>query len=163
VESKTGQGTTFHLYFPAVEGPATETLHSSTTLRHGSGQHILFVDDEPGLAQLGTSLLQRLGYAVTAFTNPEDAVNAFQKSPEKFALAITDFAMPKMTGGELARRLLEVRPGTPIILTTGYSATIDLEKARQLGFRDLVSKPFSLQAFSETVYRVLGETEPKAG
>jgi CheY-like chemotaxis protein len=53
----------------------------------------------------------------------------------------------------------------PIILTTGYSASVDLAEARQLGFRDLVPKPFSLQTFSETVYRILFEApaKPKQG
>jgi PAS domain S-box-containing protein len=161
IESQVGKGTTFHLYFPATASQVSDTTTNKTDAPRGAGQHILFVDDEPGVAQLGSTLLKRLGYQVTAFTNSEEALAAFRAAPRQFALVITDLTMPRLTGNELAQRLLETRPDTPILLTTGYSASMDTEKARQFGFRDLVPKPFTLVTFAEVVHKTLAQHSPR--
>lgn len=155
VESEPGRGTTFHLYFPAISMEPTangELLPGA----HGRGERILFVEDEPVLAILGERFLQRLGYAPTVSTDVADALAKFNERP--FDLVITDLAMPMMSGVEFARQLWRHHRDTPVILTTGFSASLDISTALELGFRDLLVKPYEIRALAECVQRALAAT-----
>lgn len=82
------------------------------------------------------------------------------KQPEKFDLIISDQTTPEITGDELARRLLELKPYLPIILCTGFSSKIDKQKAAALGVRAFVMKPFDKEELACTIRQVLdGKTK----
>ena len=153
VYSEPGSGTIFHLFFPALESEAAEPPAGSAALPRGHGERILFVEDEPVLAALGERFLRRLGYAPVAVTDPTQALARFRA--EHFDLVITDLAMPLLSGLDLAHHLWQTHADTPVILTTGYSATLDTTKAIEMGFRDLLLKPTSLLALGESVQRAL--------
>ena len=160
VYSQVGAGTVFHLYFPVFESGMVIPEVEVMPIPRGEGEHILFVDDEAVLANLGKRLLERLGYSVTVKTSPLEALAAVQAQPDAFALVITDLTMPGMDGAQLGRQLLQLQPRLPIILTTGYSGAMTAEKVRQLGFRELLSKPSTGRTLGEVVYRAL---HPAAG
>src|SRR5262245_47922015 len=107
----------------------------------GRGEHLLLVDDEVYLTQIGAALLTRLGYRVTAFNDPEQAYAAFAAAPDSFACLITDLCMPPLHGIDLACRVRQLRPGMPVVLATGYSSPDDLERAQALGFGRVLEKP----------------------
>ena len=153
VYSKPGDGTTFHLYFPALDFDAPATTEPEPELLRGSGQRILFIDDEPVLIQLGERFLTRLGYQPVVEKDAAAALALFRAQP--FDLVITDLTMPQLSGIDLARRLWEIRPGARVILTTGYTATLDTPRAREIGFRELLLKPYSIQALGDCVQRAL--------
>ena len=153
VYSQPGLGATFHLYFPALEvdvpgAPAAET---STPL--GRGQRILFIDDEPVLATLGERFLARLGYTPVVQTDALAALAHFKDHP--FDLVITDLSMPRVNGIDLARRIWKINPATRIILVTGYSATLDAARARELGFSEFLIKPYNLQSLGHAIHQAL--------
>ena len=81
---------------------------------------VLFVDDEAAIVKIGKRLLERTGYTVEAVENSTDALELFKAFPDKYSLVITDLTMPHMTGIELAREIMAIRPDTPVILCTGY-------------------------------------------
>jgi two-component system cell cycle sensor histidine kinase/response regulator CckA len=85
---------------------------------HKGSERVLFVDDEPVLAEIGKEALSALGYEVTVRTSSIEALDAFRAQPHKFDLVITDMTMPNMTGVQLADEILKVRPDIPIILCT---------------------------------------------
>jgi len=155
VYSHLGEGTTFNLYFPVLETAASAPKIASRPIPRGAGEQILFVDDEVPLATLGQQVLDRLGYRVTMMTSPVAALAAVRAEPEKFDLVITDLSMPVMDGAKLGAELLLLRPGLPIILTTGFSSFMTAGKVRELGFRELMVKPGTVQTLGETVHRVL--------
>jgi PAS domain S-box-containing protein len=155
VYSHLGEGTTFNLYFPVLETAASAPKIASRPIPRGAGEQILFVDDEVPLATLGQQVLDRLGYRVTMMTSPVAALAAVRAEPEKFDLVITDLSMPGMDGAKLGAELLLLRPGLPIILTTGFSSFMTAGKVRELGFRELMVKPGTVQTLGETVHRVL--------
>jgi PAS domain S-box-containing protein len=159
VYSQPGQGTTFHLYFPVIETKATVREIEAAPIPRGQGEHILFVDDEEALADLGKKMLERLGYQVTMKTSPLEAIAAVRDQPERFALVITDLTMPVMDGVKLGGRLLQIQPRLPIVITTGYSGVLNTAKARKLGFRELLSKPSTARTLGEMVHRVLHTTD----
>jgi len=88
-------------------------------------------------------MLERLGYKVTTRTNSIEALAHFQNSPDQYDAVITDQTMPGMTGFDLARRMLQIRPDLPIILCTGYSNLVDEEQAKMIGIKGFIMKPMS--------------------
>jgi CheY-like chemotaxis protein len=121
----------------------------------GGTERILFVDDEAIQIDLGRQMLSRLGYRVTAFTGSREAWQAFQKSPDAYDLVITDMTMPELTGDELARRVMGVRPELPVILCTGYSERITEEAAEALGIRGFVMKPVVIRELALLLREIL--------
>ena len=153
VYSKPGDGTTFHLYFPALDFDAPISTEAAPAIVNGTGQRVLFIDDEPVLTLLGERFLTRLGYVPIIEKDAHAALARFRE--EQFDVVITDLTMPQLGGIDLARRLWEIRPGTRIVLTTGYTATLDTPRAREIGFCELLLKPYSIQALGDCMQRAL--------
>ena len=109
------------------------------------------------LAKLGSIMLKRQGYQVTAITSSSDALEIFKSDPEAFDLVITDQTMPNLSGSELAAELMKIRPGIPIILCTGYSKKMSEDKARNMGVREFCLKPLERKYFVKIVRKVLDE------
>lgn len=154
VESELGRGTTFRVYFPSVSRAQLPVLEKPAAIPQGS-ERILFIDDEELLAEMGKNMLERLGYQVTVRQSSIDALSTFQNDPNSFDLVITDQTMPGMTGSDLARRILQIRPGMPIILCTGYSNLIDAESAKAMGIREFAMKPLSKGAIGKLIRKIL--------
>ncbi|MBM9538276.1 hybrid sensor histidine kinase/response regulator [Desulfobulbus alkaliphilus] len=154
LDSSPGQGTTFQVHLPLVE-VQPETVNESTAVVTGGTERILFIDDEEILAEMTTEMLARLGYQVTVQTSSLAALTTFESQPDQFDLVITDQTMPGMTGTELARRMLRIRPNLPIILCTGYSTQVSEEKAKALGIRAFLFKPLGRKDLARLIRQVL--------
>ena len=161
VSSQPGEGTTFHLYFPVLTTEAVMCEIADAPIPRGHGERILFVDDETALAEIGKKVLERLGYVVTTKTSALEALAAVRENPAAFDLVITDLTMPVMDGARLGSQMLQIRPDLRMILTTGYSGLMTIEKVKELGFRDRMNKPTSARILGETVRRVLDQ-KPKS-
>jgi PAS domain S-box-containing protein len=155
-DSELGEGTEFRILFPALEGHVVQENGLTDLISHGK-EHILFIDDEEMLAELGQAMLKRLGYHVTTRTNSLDALTIFQNQPDDFDLIITDQTMPGMTGLDLARRILQIRPHMPIILCTGYSTLISEDKGKAAGIKGFAYKPLAKKEIGELIRKVLDE------
>jgi len=152
--SEPGKGSTFKVFLPVIEAKADSEKKKEGTIPKGK-EHILFIDDEQGLVDLGKLMLESFGYKVTAKTSSVEALKLFKSQPDKFDLIITDMTMPSMTGEELAKEILAIRPDIRVILCTGFSQKIDKEKAESIGIRTLLLKPILRQQMAETVREVL--------
>jgi len=155
VYSQPGEGTTFHLYFPAAAQDVLVRAHDATTPPRGRGERILFVDDEAPLAAWGKDVLERLGYHVTSHTNVFEAMDEVRGHPARFDLVVTDLTMPGMSGVSFARTLLETRADMPIILATGYRGALTEDSVRGAGIRAVLLKPHTVQTLSDAVQRAL--------
>lgn len=161
VSSTTDEGTTFDVFLPAAALPPASPATEAPALElAGSLEHILLVDDEPAIVAMMTRGLEIRGYRVTGFTESPAALAAFEAAPKAFDVILTDQTMPAMTGLELARRALAVRPCVPIILTTGYSDSVNESVARRAGIREFLFKPASPKVIAEHLHRILRETSP---
>lgn len=154
VDSKFGKGTTFSILFPVAEEEAVIETESVEKLPTGN-ERILIVDDEESMVDIGRRRLERLGYQVEARTNPIEALELFRADPDQFDLVITDMTMPHITGDRLLKEILKIRPDMPTILCTGFSEKIDEEKAKKIGVRQYIEKPFDKGKLSRLVRKVL--------
>jgi len=159
VHSELGRGSSFEIYLPLAGKDLNqdESLTDKDTPPHGRQEHILLVDDDKSIAVMLDRMLTNLGYRVTTRTCSVEALAIFQTEPEKFNLVITDQTMPKMTGAELAREILKIRPGLPVILCTGFSQIVSSEKAQQIGIREYMTKPVMKNELAVVVRRLLDE------
>ena len=156
--SRVGEGTVFHINLPVVEKTLPKT--SPIGLIPLGNERILFVDDETLLAEMGKAMLERVGYAVTSLTSSIDAFNTFKSAPDAFDLVITDQTMPEMTGVDMAQKMLEIRPGLPIILCTGYSNLISENQAKSLGIKGFALKPLTRKDITTLIRKILDQEKP---
>jgi CheY-like chemotaxis protein len=156
VRSTPRQGTEVIVFFPCLNASdECGNEHETALDLLGGNEHILFVDDEPMIVQLNLTLLGQLGYKVTAVTSSREALELFTAHPAEYDLIITDQTMPGLTGETLAKRILKLRPDTPIILCTGFSAAISEREAAQSGIRFCLTKPLSTEEMAKAIRRAL--------
>jgi PAS domain S-box-containing protein len=154
VTSAPGEGSRFDVYLPAIE-QGLHIVEAETKQLPLGTERILFVDDEVFQTDMSAHLLGLLGYAVECRNRPEEALALFENNPDAFDLVITDMIMPGMTGDVLAAKLLELRPGIPIVLCTGYSENITEAKAKSLGIAAFALKPLVIEELAKLLRRVL--------
>ena len=154
VTSQPGAGSEFCVYLPACEEMLAAQEEPLNDLPHGK-EHLLLIDDEHELVQVGTEMLTHLGYKVTGMTSSKEAVRLFAGTPRDFDLVISDFDMPELNGGMVAREILAIRKDIPVIIYTGYTERLDEERAKEIGIARVLMKPLSLGTISREVRTLL--------
>ncbi|MGV3620775.1 MAG: ATP-binding protein [Archangium sp.] len=146
VDSAPERGSSFHIFLPALK----EELD-----RPGAGQHLMLVDDHPGMARVSAKLLETLGYRTSVFDDPRDALKAFEADPEEFDAILTDLSMPQMSGEEFTLGLRAVRPSVPVIVSSGMAGELDDEARERLGISAVLVKPWRLEEAIAALRRAL--------
>jgi PAS domain S-box-containing protein len=154
VYSEPGKGTIFHIYLPIIKTDLTNQIDKEETIATGN-ETILLVDDELDIVKIRQIMLEKLGYNVIATTSSMEALESFCKEPDKFDLIITDHTMPGMTGSELGKKILKIKPDMPVILCSGFSEIIDEDKARNIGFKEFIIKPITIREMAKIIRKVL--------
>jgi len=155
VSSQPGKGSTFTVYLPVIDDIDTEIEPEAVAAATQGSERILLIDDEKPIIDIEQQILERLGYKVTSKTDSQEALEEFAALPENFDLVITDMTMPKMTGDQLARKLMDIKPGIPVILCTGFNETINEEKALAMGIDKFIMKPIVKDELANTIRTVL--------
>ncbi len=158
VRSELGTGTTIEVLLPRIERRMKSIVDIMKSV-HKTEARILLVDDEESIVSCAQQLLEHLGNQVVASTSSIEALEAFRSHPDKIDLVITDMSMPKMTGMDLSRELLQIRSDIPIILCTGFSEALNPEETRKLGIRETLMKPFLANDLAQAIGRVLPNKE----
>lgn len=154
VLSDRGLGCAFELYLPLLEaGAAAETGNPAQAVPGGA---VLVIDDEILVGRTAVRLLQKLGYDAICLTDARQALEVLRQDPAAFGLVLLDLVMPGMNGPECLRELKSLRPGLPVLVTTGYAAEEALEKIQAEGATGFLAKPYTLEQLSEAVRRALG-------
>lgn len=164
LETDSQRGSTFHLLFPIADQttltefrPTAQSL-PLTTHSKSNGHHIVIVEDEERLASFLTDLFSNHGYRVTTYTNSRLAQKALLKMLDDIDLVLTDHTMPGITGLQLAKEILALRPDLPIILCTGFSFKIDEKTAYAIGISRFLQKPISTTELLKAVELLLAST-----
>lgn len=155
VYSRPGEGTTFHLYFPAFLSEQEVLLGETTDLPRGNGQRILVVDDELQLVRMTGSMLGKLGYVVETYSQPELAWSKIIEPNNPYDVVITDLTMPGMTGSDFAACIIRECPKTRVVMMTGFITQQQQEQILKAGVKEIMLKPITLRVLAETVNRVL--------
>lgn len=154
VKSHPGQGTCFEVLLPATHLVVKQTEVTVAPLPKGN-EHIMVIDDEPHLLTLLKRMLGGLGYEVTICEHTTEALTLFKSQPGAFDLVITDLTMPKMTGIQVARELLQTRADLPIILCTGYKKKLSQAHLQSMGIRELLPKPILKKELAASIRRAV--------
>jgi len=153
VESKPKKGTTFKIFLPVVERKAGEVYEDAekealkipvrSSIVHRRLVRVLVVDDDEALLKMLKIELEMEDFHVTTFSSPVEALSNFTETPFSFDVAMVDYRMPEMTGLELAKQFLSIRPDFPVIMMTGYLDERLAKEANILGVRLVMAKPIS--------------------
>jgi two-component system, cell cycle sensor histidine kinase and response regulator CckA len=160
VDSRPEKGSTFHLYFPAlelaVEGSEPEV--PAPAVPAGRGQHVLYVDDDAALVSMVTRMLKRQGYRVSGHTWAREALEALRADPHQFDLVVTDYNMPGLSGLDMVHEVRAIRADLPVALTSGYITDELRQRAAESGVRHLIYKPNTVSELCEVVRALTSET-----
>lgn len=161
VTSRKGSGTRVDIHMPAcsdaVENYEPEIAPDPSAPVNGN---VMLIDDEPEILRVYGQILERIGYRVERFNDPEPALEAFEKAPGDWDLVITDMSMPGISGETVARAVLKDRPGLPVILCTGYTDAISQEEAAHIGIRALLTKPVAMKSLVTAVQSAVSDPRP---
>ena len=155
VDSVLGEGTSFTVLLPIASGASeSERPPSPVAAQPAEGPlHVMVVDDEQVLGRAAARFLGKLGYAASVFTEPREALVAFGIDPSEYDVLVLDLHMPGLTGLELARAALELRPGVPVILVSGRLDAKHHDAARALGVVEVLQKPYGLAELSDAILK----------
>jgi two-component system, cell cycle sensor histidine kinase and response regulator CckA len=154
--SEINVGTTFNIYFPAVDKnpPESKTIKKEEKSFSGD-EKILLVEDEEKITYLITEILLQYGYKVTSFNNGHQALDEFEIDPDQFDLIITDMYMPQMTGKELIQKIMTIRADIPVILCSGDSYLSNIEDIRTNSRFVLLKKPFLVDELMKVIRNII--------
>ena len=160
VYSEPGNGSTFRVYFPRhrAEDDPDRPEPRKEPLATGCKETILIVEDDPVLLEMGTIMVQRLGYSVMAAATPQEAMELVDTHGTAIDLMITDVVMPEMNGKDLAARIRSIHPGIRLLFMSGYTANVIVHQGVLEEGIDFIQKPFSLQNLAAKVREVLDRT-----
>jgi len=164
VETAAGHGARFRVLFPPLQdrkdvAPAAVAERASSPRQALRGS-VLVVDDEDAVAEFMRDLLESWGVEAVTASNAAEAREIFAREPGRYDAVITDQTMPRMTGLELARELLAIRPDVPVILYTGFGEGVAQEKIAAAGIRALLRKPLEPQALYALLKTHLRSPQP---
>jgi len=161
VSSQPGKGTTFRVYFPALpidtDRPGDSPETGSSQWR-GNGT-VLMIDDEEPVRFTGQRLLERLGFHVVTAEDGQAGLETLRARGEEIRLVLCDMTMPRMDGGEAFREMHKLRPGVPIVMTSGYGEEDMIARFAGEEPAGFIQKPFTLEALRELLQKALVRRE----
>jgi CheY-like chemotaxis protein len=157
VESEEGEGSVFTVYLPLVPQKEIDLNEQKRTQQSIQGKgHILLVDDEEMMCDVGEKMLNTLGYEVTTAKNGAEAVEFFSQHHSAVDCVILDMVMPVMGGKEAFIAMRDINPDVPALLSTGYSIKGEAEEILAEGVKGFIQKPFTKAEFSQKIAAVMG-------
>jgi PAS domain S-box-containing protein len=160
--SELGTGTTFRLYFPMDHAEPTArisvSLPANDSLR--GSEKILVVEDDERVRTLACTILRKYGYHALEAQSGGDAFLLCEQDEATIHLLLTDMVMPRMSGRELAKRLLIVRPQMRVLYMSGYTSDAALRQSTHDSTIAFLQKPITPEALARKVRETLDAAGP---
>ena len=148
IESRVGEGTVVDLYWPLIN-PLEQSPQRPLNKNHDlTGMTIIVADDDPDVGKVVAAYLEALGAEVAVCTDPRDALEALQETPEAWSALVTDYDMPHLNGGALTARVQSFAPNLPIIIVTALARRLNDPRVTDGQVRDIMAKPIDLELLS---------------
>jgi PAS domain S-box-containing protein len=162
VYSEPGKGTTIKVLFPAMENnresSAKKKLSETAKKSDFSGaETILLVDDEKSLLDLGTNMLEVLGFKVLTASDGLEAVEIYRQRQNEIDLVLMDLTMPRMDGAEAFSRIYELNPAVRVVLVSGYSEEDISLRFAGSGLAGVLQKPYTFKKLEELISKIIHE------
>ncbi len=159
VVSKTGLGSKFSIYLPAVSraaaSPAAPVQTSPGFIPHGKGERVLVVDDELPICKMVETILNSKKYEAVKASSAQQALEIYAKERDSIQAILTDIAMPDLDGVALTCKLKEINPDVIIIASTGQPLELRQKELGEMGVEHFLAKPYSAHQLLEIVQKVL--------
>jgi PAS domain S-box-containing protein len=153
--SEPGRGTTFRVLFPALAHPAVSAEPSRDDAPSGGAGLVLLVDDEETVRTVAGAMLEKLGFRVLTARDGVEAVEIFRLQSRNITCVVLDLTMPRMEGEETFRRLRQLRPGVPVVISSGYNEQEVIQRFAGQGLAGFIQKPYDFKCLQETLGKVL--------
>ncbi|OIP48091.1 MAG: hypothetical protein AUK28_05320 [Desulfobacterales bacterium CG2_30_60_27] len=156
IKSAPGRGTTFSLFFPAMQAGGDQGMDTAAPghTPRGTGT-ILVVEDEERILELARRILEGLGYTVLGTADPREAEVIFARSGADIDLLLSDLVMPACNGRELYERLAAQKPGLKVLFMSGYADNIlSHQELAEKNF-PFLGKPFTASLLARALRNVL--------
>jgi signal transduction histidine kinase len=157
VQSEPGRGSRFEVYLPAT---ASRDVEAAPPPRvdpaQAGGERVAYVDDDEVVQLMVHRVLERAGFRVTSFNDPDDLLAAVRSDPACYDLLVTDFSMPGMNGLQVAQEVRGVCPEIPIIIATGFASDELQEAVAGLGRAEILNKERTFEELGERATRAIG-------
>jgi PAS domain S-box-containing protein len=161
VESEPGKGSAFMFFLPAKRTRGVERLKKAEekpAIINGKGT-ILLVDDEEGVVEVCSDMVETLGYHIKAVSSGKEAIDVITSGKDRIDLVILDLVMPSMSGQQAFEKIRAIDPDIKIIVSSGYSREEEIEKMMQKGCDGYILKPFDMATLSRKLDGVLKTRE----
>jgi PAS domain S-box-containing protein len=158
VYSEEHKGSVFNIALPLTKTGTTARPQQPAPIQ-GSGT-ILVVDDEETIRKTTEAILTHLGYDVLTANNGKDALKVFAENKHTIDLVLLDMIMPEMNGTECMKKLTELAPDLPIVLSSGFTNDADIDTLKQQGLTDFIQKPYQTLELSLAIAHALRHNHP---
>ncbi len=156
-DSAPSVGTTFRIYFPAIEKVHEEEYFENKEPPRGEGETILLVDDEPHLRDIVARQLVGANYRVIKASNGNEALNLYEEHREQISLIILDLLMPELNGRQCLEDLLVMDPNVRVLIASGAMNSAIEADLKEIGARGLIAKPFETSQLLEEIRKIIDE------
>jgi len=157
VHSVPGQGSHFRILLPVSDHPVASSDEEALMCDWRGSGTVLLVDDEEVVREVGTEMLNDLGFAVVTACDGMEALETYREA-EGIDLVILDLTMPRMDGEQCLKELKKLNPGVRVILSSGYNELDLVKKIADQDLTDFLPKPYVMEILSETVQRAIHKT-----
>lgn len=157
VESKINQGTSFILYLPLAEKEEKKKRNTSIDPNIKHRGHILLIDDDSAIREIGSELFSILGYKVTACEDGEKGLKYFKENHHDINIVVLDLIMPVVNGYDCYYKISKINPNIPVIISSGYAADSRIRKLLSSGVKAFLKKPYNSIRLVEALMKVEGE------
>jgi two-component system, cell cycle sensor histidine kinase and response regulator CckA len=154
VESEQGCGSVFNIYLPVPEAPIRKNSANSEAIEKGN-ETVLLVDDEAVILDVGSQLLEKLGYTVIKAKGGKEAIRKYRENKQQIDMIILDMVMPDVGGSEVYENIKKIDPEAKILLSSGYSINGQAMEIMNKGCNGFIQKPFNIKDLSKKIREVL--------
>ncbi len=155
IYSEPGKGSTFRVYFPAVDAPPDTKIAASHAVTSGGSETILLTEDENSVRNMMEQTLKSYGYRVLVACDGEEAVDIFRRQGKEIAIAVLDVVMPKMGGKQAYDEMITMIPGLKVLFLSGYSSNAIHDDFVLRPGLPFLQKPFGPETLARKVREVL--------